>query len=130
RCSSRPPMLVLQPRSGERLQLASLEGLGALHELAEELYEARWRAPAGAAVSATLAGSPLRYLFEAGMALTSELSLDAVLRRLTEVAAELTEARDAALGVLETTGSHHERFIRHGLVAAGEATIGAPPRGH
>jgi hypothetical protein len=38
---NKPPALVLQPRSGERLRLVSLEGLGALHELAEEIYEAR-----------------------------------------------------------------------------------------
>jgi hypothetical protein len=43
RHSSEPPVLVLQPRTGERLRLASLEGLGALHELAEELFDARTR---------------------------------------------------------------------------------------
>jgi hypothetical protein len=36
-----PPALVLQSRSGDQLRIASLEGLGALHELAEELVEAR-----------------------------------------------------------------------------------------
>jgi hypothetical protein len=35
------PTLVLISRQGERLRIASLEGLGALHELAEELVEAR-----------------------------------------------------------------------------------------
>ena len=36
-----PPALVLQSRCGEELRIASLEGLGALHELAEGLVEAR-----------------------------------------------------------------------------------------
>jgi hypothetical protein len=36
-----PPALVLQSSSGDHLRIASLEGLGALHELAEELVEAR-----------------------------------------------------------------------------------------
>jgi hypothetical protein len=35
------PALVLQSCTGDQLRIASLEGLGALHELAEELVEAR-----------------------------------------------------------------------------------------
>jgi signal transduction histidine kinase len=81
-------------------------------------------------VEAALTGSRLRALFEAGMALTSELSLDAVLRRLTEAAAELTDARYAALGVIDPTGSGLERFITHGVDADTAAAIGAPPRGN
>jgi hypothetical protein len=46
RRSSGPPALVLQPRTGARLRVVSLEGVGALHELAEELFDARCRAPA------------------------------------------------------------------------------------
>ena len=57
----------------------------------------------------------LRALLEAGMALASELSLDSLLQRLTEVAAELTGARYAALGVIDPTGSRLERFVTHGL---------------
>ena len=49
------------------------------------------------------------------MALTSELSLDSLLQRLTELAAELTGARYAALGVIDQTGSKLERFITHGI---------------
>ena len=71
----------------------------------------------------------LRALFEAGMALTSELSLEAVLHRLTEAAAELTEARYAALGVIDASGTHLERFITHGIDGATRARIGEPPRG-
>jgi hypothetical protein len=42
----------------------------------------------------------LRALLEAGIALASELSLDSLLQRLTELSAELTGARYAALGVI------------------------------
>jgi signal transduction histidine kinase len=78
---------------------------------------------------ATLTGRRLRALFEAGLTLTSELSLDAVLERLTETAAELTGARYAALGVIGPDGSHLERFITHGVDAATQTAIGAPPQG-
>jgi signal transduction histidine kinase len=78
---------------------------------------------------ALLTRSRLRELFEAGMALTSERSLDAVLHRLTEAAAQLTEARYAALGVLDPGGSQLERFITHGIDAETQAAIGALPRG-
>jgi two-component system, NarL family, sensor histidine kinase DevS len=75
-------------------------------------------------------GEPrLRALLEAGMALSSELSLDSLLQRLTELAAELTGARYAALGVIDPTGSGLERFITHGLDDATQAAIGDPPHG-
>jgi signal transduction histidine kinase len=73
--------------------------------------------------------SRLRALLEAGVALTSELSLDAVLQRLIEVAAELTGARYAALGVIDSAGSQLERFLTHGVDAETHAAIGDLPRG-
>jgi len=73
--------------------------------------------------------SRLRALFEAGVAISSELSLDAVLQRLVEVAAELTGARYAALGVIDPSGSELERFLTHGIDALTHAAIGALPRG-
>ena len=73
--------------------------------------------------------SRLRALFEAGVAISSELSLDAVLQRLVEVAAELTGARYAALGVIDQTGSQLERFLTHGIDAETHVAIGALPRG-
>jgi signal transduction histidine kinase len=63
------------------------------------------------------------------MALASELSLDSLLQRLTELAAELTGARYAALGVIDATGSRLERFITHGIDAASRAAIGDEPQG-
>jgi len=80
-------------------------------------------------VAAPLNRERLRALFDAGTALTSELSLDAVLSRLTQIAAELTEARYGALGVVDGSGAALERFITHGVDSATEAAIGAPPRG-
>ena len=71
----------------------------------------------------------LRALVEAGMALTSELSLEALLQRLVEAAAELTGARYAALGVIAPSGTLLERFLTSGIDAATHAAIGDPPRG-
>lgn len=73
--------------------------------------------------------SRLRALFEAGVAVSSELSLDAVLQRLVEAAAELTGARYAALGVIDPSGTELERFLTHGIDAETHAAIGALPRG-
>ena len=71
----------------------------------------------------------LRALFAAGLAVTSELSLDALLHRLVEAAAELTGARYAALGVIDASGSELEQFITHGIDAGLRAEIGTLPRG-
>jgi two-component system, NarL family, sensor histidine kinase DevS len=71
----------------------------------------------------------LRALFEAGMAITSELSLDALLQRLVETAAGITGARYAALGVIDRSGSQLERFLTTGVDAETHAAIGDLPRG-
>jgi signal transduction histidine kinase len=71
----------------------------------------------------------LRALFEAGLAVSSELSLEALLRRLVEAASELTGARYAALGVIDASGSELEQFITHGIDDDLRAEIGELPRG-
>jgi len=71
----------------------------------------------------------MRRLVEAGIALTSELSLEALLQRLVETAAELTGARYAALGVLDPSGMHLERFITTGIDDETRAAIGDLPAG-
>ncbi|MGE5690053.1 MAG: GAF domain-containing protein [Pseudomonadota bacterium] len=71
----------------------------------------------------------LRALVEAGIALSSELSLDALLQTLTESAARLTGARYAALGVIDRSGRQLERFLTHGVDAQTHARIGELPRG-
>jgi signal transduction histidine kinase len=70
-----------------------------------------------------------RALLDAGIALTSELTLDALLQKLVETAASLTGARYAALGVIDPTGRELERFITHGIDAETHAAIGDLPRG-
>ena len=71
----------------------------------------------------------LRILVDAGIALSSELSLDALLQRIVETAAELTGARYAALGVIDESGQALERFLTTGIDAATHAAIGDLPRG-
>ena len=71
----------------------------------------------------------LRALYAAGLAVTSELSLDALLHRLVQTAAELTGARYAALGVIDARGTELEQFLTHGIDAETRATIGTLPRG-
>jgi len=71
----------------------------------------------------------IRSLLDAGIALTSELSLDALLQNLTETAAELTGARYAALGVIDPNRSELERFVTTGLDPEAIARIGDLPRG-
>jgi two-component system, NarL family, sensor histidine kinase DevS len=71
----------------------------------------------------------LRGLIEAGIALGSELSLDALLLKLAETAADLTGARYAALGVIDETGQGLERFVYTGIDREQAEKIGELPRG-
>jgi signal transduction histidine kinase len=71
----------------------------------------------------------IRSLVEAGIALSSELSLDALLQKLVHTAAELTGARYAAMGVIDRSGTSLERFITHGIDAETHRAIGDLPRG-
>jgi signal transduction histidine kinase len=70
-----------------------------------------------------------RALVKAGIAVSGELSLDAVLQLITETAAELTDARYAALGVIDPSGTGLERFLVTGIDAGAEELIGERPRG-
>ena len=71
----------------------------------------------------------LQALVDAGIALTSELSLDAVLQKLVETAAELTGARYAALGVIDRDRHGLERFLTTGIDPETQAAIGELPKG-
>jgi signal transduction histidine kinase len=71
----------------------------------------------------------LRGLVETGIALSSELSLESLLRRVIETAVELTGARYGALGVIDRTGTALEQFITVGVDAETERVIGDRPRG-
>jgi signal transduction histidine kinase len=70
-----------------------------------------------------------RSLVDAGIAVTSELSLDAVLQKLVEAAAELTGAKYAALGVIDRSGRTLERFLTTGVDPETHERIGELPRG-
>jgi two-component system, NarL family, sensor histidine kinase DevS len=71
----------------------------------------------------------LRTLVDATLALTSELSLDALLQKIVEAAATITGARYAALGVIDATGQALERFVTTGIDADTRAAVGELPRG-
>jgi signal transduction histidine kinase len=75
------------------------------------------------------ANDRLRVLVDAGIALSSELSLDALLQQLVETAAQLTGAQYAALGVIDHTGTGLERFLTTGIDAETHAAIGDLPKG-
>jgi two-component system, NarL family, sensor histidine kinase DevS len=64
-------------------------------------------------IGATSSAERLRRVIDAGLALNAELSLDDLLRRMVESAADLTQARYVALGVIDARGSDLERFITH-----------------
>lgn len=82
-------------------------------------------------MSAGLAGpKQLRRLLDAVMSLGTDLELAVVLRRLTEAAVELVDARYGALGVLDPTRTHLSDFITVGLDEAQRAEIGELPKGH
>ena len=70
-----------------------------------------------------------RRLIETGIAVSSELSLDALLQRLVEAAAQLTGAKYAALGVIDPSGRALERFLTTGVDAETHERIGDLPHG-
>jgi signal transduction histidine kinase len=80
-------------------------------------------------VAQSAVNSRLRALIEAGIAVSSELSLDAVLQRIVEAAAEITGAPYAALGVIDRSGHVLERFVTTGISREQHEAIGGLPRG-
>ncbi len=68
------------------------------------------------------------WLLEAGLTLASELSLPVVLQRIVNLAAEMTDARYGALGVIGDEGGLAE-FVTTGITPQQRAAIGALPRG-
>jgi nitrate/nitrite-specific signal transduction histidine kinase len=68
-------------------------------------------------------------LHEAGVAITRELSIEAVLQKVVDEARALVGARYGALSVLGTDG-RIEHFITSGISAEQRVRIGPPPTGH
>ena len=67
-------------------------------------------------------------LLEAGLTLASELSLPVVLQRIVDLAAQVTDARYGALGVIGADNKLVE-FVTTGIPARGRKAIGALPTG-
>jgi signal transduction histidine kinase len=67
-------------------------------------------------------------LLEAGLTLASELSLPIVLQRIVDLAAQVTDARYGALGVIGPDGTLQE-FVTTGISARQRKQIGALPHG-
>ena len=72
----------------------------------------------------------VRALLDAVLAVGGELDLHATLQRIVTAAAQLADARYAALGVLDRTGEALSDFITYGLTEQERQQIGALPRGH
>ena len=72
----------------------------------------------------------LRRLVVATSALITEESLDGVLQRVVQVAAEVIGARYAAIGVIGPDGKILESFTTHGIDPELRNNIGPPPSGH
>jgi signal transduction histidine kinase len=68
-------------------------------------------------------------ILEVARSVLAELDLDQVLDRVLESAQDLTEARYAALGVLNESRTELASFLTRGIDEAAHAAIGALPRG-
>jgi signal transduction histidine kinase len=81
------------------------------------------------AIEESTSSERLRGLVETGIALSSELSLEALLRRVVETAVDLTGARYGALGVIDRSGTALEQFITVGVDDEQQRLIGDLPHG-
>ncbi len=68
-------------------------------------------------------------ILEVARSVLSELELDVVLDRVLQAAQELTDARYAALGVLNDSKTELARFLTRGIDEHARAAIGSLPRG-
>ena len=71
----------------------------------------------------------MRGLLDAVISIASELSLSAVLDRITRAACELADARYGALGVLDVHGTQLAEFRTYGMTPEQHAAIGELPQG-
>lgn len=108
-----------QPAQGPGT-IARLSGLD-LDDLIAEL-----RSRAG---SARTAQQRLEALLDAVVAVTSDLELAAVLRRIVESACQLVDATYGAMGVLGPNGEELIEFVTHGISDEDRAAIGPLPHG-
>jgi signal transduction histidine kinase len=71
----------------------------------------------------------LRRLLAAGSALVTKLDVESVLDEVLEIAADVTGARYAAIGVVDEGRTRLERFLTRGIDPAVQREIGDLPRG-
>lgn len=71
----------------------------------------------------------LEALFEAAMTITAELEIGRVLQRIVDLARSLVNARYAALGVPDSSGSALEKFVTSGMASQEIGRIGHLPVG-
>ncbi|HEX5939388.1 MAG TPA: GAF domain-containing protein, partial [Dehalococcoidia bacterium] len=76
----------------------------------------------------TISSSRLEALIEASRALVSELDLDVLLQRITDLARSVIEAKYAALGVLDNEGKLAQ-FVYSGIDEETARQIGHLPQG-
>jgi GAF domain-containing protein len=72
----------------------------------------------------------LETLLSVSLLLVTEMSVDRVLQKVTDIAVELIGCRYAALGVLGPDGRTLESFTTTGISSELRHQIGALPRGH
>ena len=88
----------------------------------------------GASPTAPIEQTRWQVLLDAVVTMAADLTLDELLERIVEVAADLADARYVALGVVAAGGEQSERrlqtFITYGLTPAQRAAIGDLPQGH
>jgi len=68
-------------------------------------------------------------LLEAGLALSSELSLPIVLQRIVDLAVQVTDARYGALGIIDSDRRGLRQFVTTGISARERKAIGPLPHG-
>ncbi len=72
----------------------------------------------------------LAELVLAGLALTTESTLNGVLQRVVEIGSRVVGGRYAALAVLGPDNKSFERFVIHGMTTEEQRAIGHVPEGH
>lgn len=73
--------------------------------------------------------SAARGVLDVARGVLADLDLEVILNRVLDSARELTGARYAALGVLDSSGTELARFLTQGIDEANRAVIGDLPRG-
>src|SRR5271154_1084456 len=81
------------------------------------------------AAEAVLIDRTTQGILDVARSVLADLDLDQVLDRVLESAQELTEARYAALGVLNESRTELSSFLTRGIDESAHAAIGALPRG-